>query len=72
MRHPYRQSGRPGDEDRPRIDPEALEERAVQGVLAAVGLLGVVVGFAWHRPTELAVGGLVLLGVIWTSRTPPA
>ena len=64
---PYRQSSRPGAEREP---PTDLEQWAVHGVLAVVGALGVALGFAYERPTELAVGGLLLIGLIWTNRAP--
>jgi hypothetical protein len=54
--NPYRQSSRPGAAGSARVD---LEQAVVHGVLAFVGAIGVVVGFAFARPIELAVGGIL-------------
>ena len=71
--NPYRRSSRHTEEAASGID---LEEWVVHGLLAAIGGIGVVVGFVFARPIELALGGLLMVAVArliaserWRDRT---
>jgi hypothetical protein len=73
LHHPYREAEPTPPAEPVRVGLDA-EECFIQGVLALVGVIGVLIGVVYSRSTELVLGGLAttfVVRVVWQEELRP-